>query len=228
MPSQLKGLVFLLVGLAVVAAPIVAYFALTGKDTSPLFSDLRGPRTATGDLIINPARGTFAGLRLGMPFAAAQQRLPAHRRCASLPPWNLSYCDGTGLTVTIATGCGLMAFVATRCPDGRKAGPLAGIEIGASTGYEFPNMRYAIRASVPGSQQAVTTGGVRLGTSLRRLRRIYVLTNGTPFGAGLCDGFGTVYTAVVGSNTAVFNIQGGVVTMMSIFPGREPRLCTRP
>jgi hypothetical protein len=223
---QLKAPALLIGGLALVIAPIWAYLALTRPDRSPLFRDLGGPRTAGGDLIINEKTGSFAGVQVGMPFAAAQQLLPAKRRCDTEAPPAVGYCDGVGLIVDITPACGLQIITTTRCPKGSEVGPLGEIDIEAVPGYIGPNEGFAVK-SISESQQAVTDRGVRLGDSLKTVERNYAITDKTPSsGLRSCPGTGVSYTALAGENTIVFSVEAGAVEVISLFAGREPHVCT--
>jgi hypothetical protein len=225
--TQLKALAFLVVGLGLIIGPFVAYGMLTRPDMSTLFAHLRGARTPHGELIIDGARGSFAGLRVGMPFVAAQERLPGdERQNTSFPPSEFVYADGSGLLVTIASACGTQVQTTAPCPAGSQVGPLAEIDIEVVGGYVTPNMGDAIRRDVPGSQQVVTSKGLRFGDSLKTLKRKYAITSEVVFPKTLCRGDGASYTAIVGGNTMVFDVAGNAVDMISLFPGREPQICS--
>jgi hypothetical protein len=151
--------------------------------------------------------------------------LPKKRRCTSQPPSEYSYCGGNGLVVTITSACGVDLQTTARCPAGSEVGPLAEINIEATPGYIVANEGYAIKL-LSDSQQAVTDRGLRLGDSLKTLRRKYTTTSKTVFGVGECPGTGASYTALAGRDTIVFSVEGGAVEMISLFAGREPHLCT--
>jgi hypothetical protein len=116
MLRQLKALIFLAVGLGLIVGPFVVYHLLTEKKTPPLFALLHGPRTPSGRLLIDGSRGSFAGLRVGMPFAAALDRLPVkQRRDTSFPPSEYIYADGNGLLMDVASVCGTQVQTTIRC-----------------------------------------------------------------------------------------------------------------
>lgn len=224
--SQLKAFAFLLVGLGLIVTPFLIYGIVTRPDNSSLFSHLQGRRTPAGALIIDPAHGTFAGLQLGMPFAAAQKLLPANKRCTSSPPADLSYCDGAGLIVSIIASCALQVQTATPCPAGSQTGPLGEIDIEATLGYSAPNIGYKIKVAIPDSQKAVTSNGLHFGATLKTLSQNYRITSKARFGRSGCNGFGTEYVALIGPNTAAFDVEGNALVMISLFAGREPLVCS--
>jgi hypothetical protein len=189
---------------------------------------LTGTRTAGGKLVIDEANGTFAGLRLGMPFASAKKLHPISHLCTSTPPGDLSYCSGrVGVIVTIVAACSLQVRTSIHCPAGSDTGPLAEIHVEAVTAYgDIPSLGDIIRLTDPESQEVITTRGLLLGASVRTLRKKYAIRDVVIFPNTECDLLDNNYTTIVGDNTVVFDVTPNkIVDGISLFAGREPDLC---
>ena len=190
-----------------------------------LLGHLHGQKNAKGQLVLDEARGSFAGLHLGMPFSAVKKAMPeANFFVSEGNGGELFYCSHPAghncegaVNVQISGGCTLGFDTSTACFLTTAPGPVAEIDLVAVSNP----------AASSEDRAAATTRGIRLGSSGTDVTRTYEIVsraNASCGNAAFAEP-GTSYVALTGRNTLVFTVYHGSVWAISLISGRHPHLC---
>jgi hypothetical protein len=185
-----------------------------------LFAVLTGARSH-GALLVDEANGAVGPVRLGMKLGAAQEVLPDTFVAFSGHPTanaDLSYCQ-----LHTARECGGQQIELIS-----QATLASGFSGSLPTGSPIAEIMVTATPPPPGATVAGlrTDGGVRLGSSLSRIRSSY---RSLDYGVGCWPVIGpgsATYYATNGKNTLAFVTRRGYVVAIALLAGAGRRLCS--
>jgi hypothetical protein len=190
----------------------------SGSRRGGFFAELGGERTSRGVIVVDERSGTFAGVKLGMPFAKAKAKLPSRYYFSALTPGSDAiYCSRrasrdvcTGVSVHVFAGC-----VDKFCLRA-KAGPVVRVDVSATT----------TPRAIPGSRSIATLKGLGLGTPAAEIRKRYSVAaqRGAPC-ADDVPGRASVFIVLEGERTLIFQTADKVIWSITLLAGRHPNFC---
>jgi hypothetical protein len=205
--------------LACLAAPLTLCVlalpqSIAGAAGQKFFSLFPGPHRA-GSLLIDEKAGAVGGIHLGESAAAVVRTLGVDHR------WNGAH-GGGGLIycakITAADAClppnlQVYSAVPMTIPGlSPKGHGVEAIELWGRPGNWL-------------GQDAVTSGGVRIGTSTKRLRVLYRIVRTRQSCYSTVSSELLEYYAYAGNNTIIFSGRDGHVLRISVISGHTDNFC---